>query len=274
MRCGLWLPHFFCPSCITFVRVRVLHQLPGFQDGECTSLRAWLPMLCSMVTVPCACFVASLRFTSSIISTPIKGVRRCELSPHLAASTTHARVHGYVVRRARPGSLQRLWYGNTHATCHCSPCSLNCRTGPTWLLPFKWLTQELYYYYYYISVSTSRPCWEAVEVYTTLGATVLGGVVSWYFGFGTKYLVLMTLPGRLAGALLIFTFDYLPHRPHDTRDKYKGTNVTSVVGDITQPLTPVLLYVRDAWRVRSTRRCSPHLCLVGAGTKTTTTFTT
>ena len=98
--------------------------------------------------------------------------------------------------------------------------------------------------------------------------------MSWYFGFGTKYLVLMTLPGRLAGALLIFTFDYLPHRPHDTRDKYKGTNVTSVVGDITQPLTPVLLYVRDAWRVRSTRRCSPHLCLVGAGTKTTTTFTT
>ncbi len=52
------------------------------------------------------------------------------------------------------------------------------------------------------------------------------------------------IPGRIAGVLLAFFFDYLPHRPHThtgEADPYRATSVTSLFGENSDVLTPLLL---------------------------------
>ena len=61
-------------------------------------------------------------------------------------------------------------------------------------------------------------------------------------GHGWELLLLWALPSRIASTMLAFTFDYLPHRPHKSRDRFEGTNVTSLVAQHTEPLTFPLLY--------------------------------
>lgn len=132
-----------------------------------------------------------------------------------------------------------------------------CAAGPLWLLPLKWVTQEWYYYYYYFSTVRSRRTREAAEVLLTLLAWIVGITYLCRAGHGTHVWWAFVLPGRIAAATLIFTFDYLPHRPHESLDKYEGTNVTSLAGDVTAPLTPVLLYVANQCRAHTPPHHNP-----------------
>jgi beta-carotene hydroxylase len=112
--------------------------------------------------------------------------------------------------------------------------------GPSFFLPLRWLTMELKYYVIYIPKLTSRPASEAMQTVVILAAMVFVIVGLCNMGYGKTILWGWILPGRLATALLAYFFDYLPHRPHavsKNHSPYVATNVTSLVGEHTAPLT-------------------------------------
>jgi beta-carotene hydroxylase len=87
-------------------------------------------------------------------------------------------------------------------------------SGPGWLLPLRWATQDLHYYWRFVRESRRFSLREKLEVVATLCLIVgLGGLAA-ANGQGLLYLFLILIPSRLAMAALAFAFDYLPHRPH------------------------------------------------------------
>ena len=97
--------------------------------------------------------------------------------------------------------------------------------GPTWLLPLRWLTQDLHYYVVYLRAR--RPLAETLEVTATLLAIVAIAIVATALGHGSTVLFGWLLPARLAVGFLAFAFDYLPHRPHRVTAKQDRFSATS-----------------------------------------------
>jgi fatty acid desaturase len=112
--------------------------------------------------------------------------------------------------------------------------------GPKLQLPLRWLTQEARHYVVYLQGWGRRPLPERVDFLLTNGALAAAMAWSWRAGLGWEVLAFWFLPGRLASALLAFSFDYLPHQPHGipaSVDRYRATHV------LTDPfLTPLFLY--------------------------------
>ena len=95
--------------------------------------------------------------------------------------------------------------------------------GPRWLLPMRWLTQDIHYWFVYLR--RMRPLRERVEVFATFAAMLAAlGVLA---ASGHGWLALAWVgSARLAIGVLAFAFDYLPHRPHQItakQDRYAAT---------------------------------------------------
>jgi fatty acid desaturase len=118
-------------------------------------------------------------------------------------------------------------------------------TGPSFLLPLRWLTMELKYYAIYLPKLHTRPRAEAIWSIAVLLGMIASIRALYYHGYGDTILWGWILPGRLATALLACFFDYLPHRPHKVsrhESPFVATNVTSLTGELTSPLTWPLLH--------------------------------
>lgn len=59
----------------------------------------------------------------------------------------------------------------------------------------------------------------------TMVAFVAAGVVFVLAGLGVEALLLWALPALIASGVLAFAFDWLPHHPHDGRERYHDTRV-------------------------------------------------
>lgn len=98
--------------------------------------------------------------------------------------------------------------------------------GPWYVLPFRWLTQELYYWYISftrIRETSKRKEKEVIFTIVLFYGIALGVACTGYFN---AVLWAWIVPSRLASGLLAFLFDYLPHRPHKTRlsdDPFQAT---------------------------------------------------
>lgn len=117
--------------------------------------------------------------------------------------------------------------------------------GPWYLLPLRWFTIEFNYYYIYLSKVHTRPLKESVQALSILAFFIAFICFAVSRGYGEVVFWGWILPGRTAGAILAFFFDYLPHRPHshhNEQDIYKATSVTSLYGAETSWLTLPLLY--------------------------------
>lgn len=62
-----------------------------------------------------------------------------------------------------------------------------------------------------------RAVWVAVALYGVLGAALVG------LGLWREALALWVSPAIVAAAVLAFVFDWLPHHPHDSRERYRDT---------------------------------------------------
>ena len=118
-------------------------------------------------------------------------------------------------------------------------------SGPTVLLPLRWMTIEIKYYITYLPKLHTRPASEAFSAVTQLVVMIV--VLVWLFqsGYGNTVLYGWVLPGRFSAMILAYAFDYLPHRPHKVsryRDMYEATAVTSLYGQQTWLLTWPLLH--------------------------------
>lgn len=109
--------------------------------------------------------------------------------------------------------------------------------GPRWQLPLRWLTQDLHYYAHYLGAARSRR--EQVEVWGSVALVAALAIALVALGHGRFVLFAWLLPARLGLALLAFSFDYLPHRPHvvlGREDRFRATSMRP-----TPWLTPLLL---------------------------------
>jgi beta-carotene hydroxylase len=98
--------------------------------------------------------------------------------------------------------------------------------GPSWLLPLRWLTQDVHYYVVYLR--RGRPWHERIEVVGTLGAFIAIAIALTAAGHGRIVLLGWLVPARLAIGVLAFAFDYLPHRPHTVTAKQDRFAATSM----------------------------------------------
>ena len=93
-------------------------------------------------------------------------------------------------------------------------------------------TQDLYYYWWYLhKLHKSNP----TEIFI-MTLCILPHMVMTYL-YPCWVLKYLFLPSRLASIILAYTFDYLPHRPHNTTDKWKATHVVTLWGEHAWPLT-------------------------------------
>lgn len=112
--------------------------------------------------------------------------------------------------------------------------------GPWYVLPLRWLTQDVHYYYFYFKRWSERPVAERRE---TLVALL--GVIALVIAIGAltspvAVLLAWVIPARFAIMALAYGFDYLPHKPHHITSKQDRYTATSVRPNPV--LTPVLLY--------------------------------
>ena len=122
-----------------------------------------------------------------------------------------------------------MWSGGNRGTC------------PMWQFPLRWWSQIVSYYVHYFVRMRERPVGEAIWAVTAMFSFHILPLIL-HFGYGISYpLYCHMLPGILAIGFLAMVFDYVPHRPHQTSDVYKGSNVTTMFGS-ESVLTPILLY--------------------------------
>eukprot|EP00742_Colponemidia_sp_Colp-10_P008347 GILJ01009037.1.p1 GENE.GILJ01009037.1~~GILJ01009037.1.p1 ORF type:complete len:334 (-),score=18.15 GILJ01009037.1:192-1109(-) len=121
--------------------------------------------------------------------------------------------------------------------------------GPKFLLPLRWMCQELHYYIPYLGNLLQRPFWERVEALSTLFISYSVVIKLFIAGYGWPVFVYFLLPMRIAVMFLAYTFDYIPHRPHEIKsqqDPYRSTSkvdgIFSVGDGSSDKLSWILLY--------------------------------
>ena len=100
--------------------------------------------------------------------------------------------------------------------------------GPWFVLPLRWLSQDLHYYVRYARLYAERPRGERLEIVLSVVAMLaVVAYISWA-GYGVEVFALWVIPARIGIAMLAFAFDYLPHRPHTIRskdDRFKASHI-------------------------------------------------
>lgn len=113
--------------------------------------------------------------------------------------------------------------------------------GPKILLPLRWVLLDFHYLSWYMKHWVSRPKKERLGLFATLSlscSVLIGGTMA---GFGVWLLFLWLIPGRLASTLLVMTFDYLPHYPHDITAQENEFRATNLKPTMSAVMTPLLL---------------------------------
>eukprot|EP01138_Halocafeteria_seosinensis_P013707 gb/GECG01013998.1/.p1 GENE.gb/GECG01013998.1/~~gb/GECG01013998.1/.p1 ORF type:complete len:340 (+),score=20.33 gb/GECG01013998.1/:1-1020(+) len=126
---------------------------------------------------------------------------------------------------------------------HYDPDHYTTRGSPPILL-MKWFTIMGHYYkmYFPLLFRGERNRAETVEVLLSISVKLLVICGSVWTGYGKMLFLLWCAPATTALALLAFSFDYLPHRPGVSREKYRSTAILKVTYDVLGIATLVLLY--------------------------------
>lgn len=114
--------------------------------------------------------------------------------------------------------------------------------GATWTLPFRWLLIDVIYLIHSIrhGDKVSKP-YLVTSLWMTLGTVIVFGTFT-AMGYGWHVLMLWFVPSRMIFLALGFSFFWLPHVPHDTRQDVNFTKATAIRLGHEWLLTPVLQY--------------------------------
>jgi len=92
--------------------------------------------------------------------------------------------------------------------------------GPLWLIPVRFAYHEIFFF--------KRQLWrknELIEWFFSRVFVLSIVLVSIYYHFLGYVLNFWFIPTAIVGLALGFFFDYLPHRPHQERDRWKNARV-------------------------------------------------
>ncbi len=104
-----------------------------------------------------------------------------------------------------------------------------CGKGPSWLLPLRWMTQDVGYLKYYISRWSTRPILERADLLfcTAIYSCLAVGTFLFHQPLCLALLLGWFIPARLALFALAATFSWLPHQPHIETSAFQATSVNS-----------------------------------------------
>jgi len=104
-----------------------------------------------------------------------------------------------------------------------------CGKGPSWVIPLRWLTQDLGYLKFYLARWWSRPILERADLLLCSSLYIGLAISSLLYNQPLCYALFIGwfIPARLALFALAATFSWLPHQPHTATDPYHATTVRS-----------------------------------------------
>jgi beta-carotene hydroxylase len=92
--------------------------------------------------------------------------------------------------------------------------------GPLWLIPVRFFYHEVFFF--------KRRLWRKFELLEWfIGRAIVGGIVylGWQYHFLKFIFDYWFIPAGVVGLMLGLFFDYLPHRPHIERDRWKNARI-------------------------------------------------
>lgn len=114
--------------------------------------------------------------------------------------------------------------------------------GPTWQLPLRWATIDVWYVVFYLRRLRDRPVREVVGAMGVFVVAAGGLAAIAATGHGTELLWAFVIPQRCGILVLAWWFDFLPHHgltKTQREDKYQATRIR-VGGE--RLLTPLFVY--------------------------------
>ncbi|MDD7920369.1 fatty acid desaturase [Actinomycetospora callitridis] len=114
--------------------------------------------------------------------------------------------------------------------------------GPSWALPLRWMTQDLYYFWFYSPLIARRPRAEVAEQIGVLVAVVAAFATMIVTGHGWELLVIYVIPQRLGIGLLAWWFDWLPHHELEATASSNRFRATRVRVGWERVMNPLMLY--------------------------------
>ncbi len=114
--------------------------------------------------------------------------------------------------------------------------------GAWWTLPFRWMVIDAWYFIYAVKTvdKVAKPYFHASLRRFAVFLTIVVALV--YLGYGLEVFMLWFVPSRMILLMLGFSFFWLPHVPHDTKQEENYTRATTVRHGFEWILNPVLQY--------------------------------
>ena len=114
--------------------------------------------------------------------------------------------------------------------------------GVWWSLPFRWAFIDVAYFIHALrhGDKVSKPYLQK----SIIGAVIVAAVISvlTWAGYGMEVLMLWAIPSRIVFLSLGFSFFWLPHVPHDTRQEDNFTRATTIREGYEWFMGPALQY--------------------------------
>lgn len=211
-------------------------HLRGAPDGPmATNPTVWLAIvaLCLWVIGIAGYLTGSLPAWMSVPTTAVgtyMGFTVFHESCHRTAHTNRrvndalgwlpALVLGFVYPVFRSAHLQHHAHTNDHEF---DPDHFVAR-DPSWLLPLWLLGTARWYRVLAHRHGWSTPGWRRVQAALDIGVlvAVVGTLATDTF---TAFAVVWLVPTLIAGMFLFWAFDYLPHHPHDSTERFQDTRI-------------------------------------------------
>jgi ferredoxin-NADP reductase/fatty acid desaturase len=114
--------------------------------------------------------------------------------------------------------------------------------GPPWVLPLRWMTQDLWYFRFYIPQMARRPRAEVSEQIGVLLVVAAAFATLVATGHGWELLVIYLIPQRLGIGLLAWWFDWLPHHELEATAKSNRFQATRIRVGWERVMNPLMLY--------------------------------
>lgn len=204
------------------------------------SLSAWCVIAWSVSTGRLTMAWGSLGATVAAYAlfTPLHDAAHKSLSQHRLLNEAVGRLCGWAYLGLFVGFRSLHLAHHAHTNEPEEDPDLWVAGGNRWTRPLRWLTLDLYYHVAHVRRWSlqSRP--HKVEVVVTGVSLLVLLAVLVARGFGWEVLWLWLLPLKLSFTFLAYTFDYLPHRPHQVtarEDRYRATGINPS-GWLTLPL--------------------------------------
>ena len=100
---------------------------------------------------------------------------------------------------------------------------------------FRCFTIVPFYHHFFfknIALNTDDPGNFKVTAHVIAAYWVLYSIAIWLilFGYWREVVMLWLLPHWIGSAIIIYFFAYVPHKPHDTKERYRNTKIFKVSG--------------------------------------------